>query len=111
MSRIETAHHHGSHRPLIWPVDEATPPVKVDAIIVPTSRPVAYLKEAAAAARFLSCPLVTLHSQRWTSARAAAAHVDPEVDLIAIDVPEPAHLRLPELATSRLLANTIFKRK
>jgi len=111
MSRIETAHHHGSHRPLIWPVDESAPPVKVDAIIVPTSRPVAYLKEAASAARFLGCPLVTLHSRRWTSAHAAAAYLDPEVDLIAIDVPEAAHLRLPELATSHLLAGTMFKRK
>ena len=111
MPRIETAHHHGSHRPLIWPVDESTPPVKVDAIIVPTSRPVAYLKEAASAARFLGCPLVTLHSRKWTSAYAAAAYLDPEVDLIAIDVPEAAHLRLPELATSRLLAGTMFERK
>ena len=111
MSRIETAHHHGSHRPLIWPVDEATPPVKVDAIIVPTSRPVAYLKEAAAAALSLGCPLVTLHSQKWTSAYEAAAYLDPAVNLIAVDVPEAAGLRLPELATSRLLAGTIFKRK
>ena len=111
MPGIETAHHHGSHRPLIWPVDESTPPVKVDAIIVPTARPVAYLKEAATAARFLGCPLVTLHSRKWTSAHAAAVHLDPEVDLIAIDVPEEAHLRLPELATSRLLAGSVFERK
>jgi hypothetical protein len=111
MPGIETAHHHGSHRPLIWSVDESTPPVKVDAIIVPTARPVAYLKEAAMAARFLGCPLVTLHSRKWTSAYAAAAYLDPEVDLIAIDVPESAHLRLPELATSRLLAGTIFECK
>ena len=111
MPGIETAHHHGSHRPLIWPVDESTSAVKVDAIIVPTSRPVVYLKEAARAARFLGCPLVTLHSGKWTSAYAAATNLDPEVDLIAIDVPEAAHLRLPELATSRLLAGTMFERK
>jgi hypothetical protein len=111
MTGIETAHHHGTHRPLIWPVDESAPPVKVDAIIVPTSRPVAYLKEAATAAVSLRCPLVTLHSQRWTSAYEAAAQLDPAVDLVAIDVPEAANLRLPELATSRLLAPTIFKRR
>jgi len=46
---------------------------------------VAHLKEAAAAARSLGCPLVTLHSGRWTRAAAAAASFDPEVDLIAID--------------------------
>jgi len=111
MARIETTHHHGSHRPLIWSADEATPPVKVDAIIVPTARPVAYLKEAATAALSLGCPLVTLHSRRWTSASAAAAYLEPAVDLIAIDVPDAARLRLPELETSRLLAGTIFERR
>jgi hypothetical protein len=111
MARIETAHHHGSHRPLIWPVDEAAPWVKVDAIIVPTARPVAYLKQAASAAMSLGCPLVTLHSRKWTSAYAAAASLDPAVDLIAIDVSEEAHLRLPELETSRLLAGGTFERR
>jgi hypothetical protein len=111
MAGIETAHHHGSHRPLIWPVDEPAPPVKVDAIIVPTARPEAYLREAAAAALALNCPLVTLHSRKWTSAYAAAAYLDSGVDLIAIDVPEAADLRLPELATSSLLAGTRFERR
>jgi hypothetical protein len=111
MAGIETAHHHGSHRPLIWSVDEAMPPAGVDAIIVPTARPVAYLKDAAAAARVLGCPLVTLHSRRWSSARAAADQVDPAVDLIAIDMPEAAALHLPDLTTSRLLAGTLFQRR
>ena len=111
MPRIETAHHHGSHRPLIWSADEPTPPVKVDAIIVPTSRPVAYLKEAGAAALSLGCPLVTLHSGKWTTASAAAGYLDPAIDLIAIDTPEGARLRLPDLETSRLLAGTVFQRR
>ena len=111
MARIETAHHHPSHRPLICPADESVPSAKVDAIFVPTARPVAYLKEAAAAALFLRCPLVTLHSQKWTNAFAAAAYLDPAVDLIAIDVPDAAQLRLPELKTSQLLAGTIFERR
>jgi len=110
-ARIETAHHHGSHRPLIWPVDESVPSAEVDAIFVPTARPVAYLKEAAAAALSLRCPLVTLHSHKWTNAFAAAAYLDPAVDLIAIDVPDATKLRLPELKTSRLLAGTIFERR
>ena len=111
MARIETAHHHGSHRPLIWPADESVPSAKVDAIFVPTARPVAYLKAAAAAALFLRCPLVTLHSKKWTNAFAAAAYLDPAVDLIAIDVPDSTQLQLPELETSRLLAGTIFERR
>ncbi|HEY2689441.1 MAG TPA: hypothetical protein VGJ50_13445 [Streptosporangiaceae bacterium] len=111
MVGIETAHHHGSHRPLIWAVDESTPPVKVDAIIVPTARPVAYLKDVAAAALALDCPLVTLHSGKWTSAYAADTCLDPAIDLIAIDVPATAALCLPKLATSQLLACTMFERR
>jgi hypothetical protein len=111
MPSIETAHHHGSHRPLIWSADESTPCAKVDAIFVPTARRVAYLQEAAAAALSLGCPLVTLHSRKWTSALAAAAYLNPRVDLIAIDVPDAAQLRLPELETSRLLAGTKFERR
>ena len=111
MAGIETANHHGSHRDLIWQGDESTPTLKVDAIIVPTARKVAHLKEAADAALSLGCPLVTLHSGKWTSAFAAAARLDPAVDLIAIDVPESADLRVPELATSGLLAGTMFERR
>jgi hypothetical protein len=111
MAGIETSHHHGSHRRMIWPADESTSAVKVDAIIVPTARPVAYLKAAAAAALVLGCALVTLHSKRWTSAYDAASQLDPRIDLIAIDVPEAAGLRLPELETSRLLDGTVFKRQ
>ena len=111
MTGIQTADHHGSHRDLIWQGDESTPTLKVDAIIVPTARKVAYLREAAAAALALDCPLVTLHSGRWTSAVAAAAQLDPAVDLIAIDVPQIADLRFPSLATSSLLAGTMFERR
>jgi hypothetical protein len=111
MTGIQTADHHGSHRDLIWQGDESTPTLKVDAIIVPTARKVAHLKEAAAAALALGCPLVTLHSGRWTSAFEAAAQIDPAVDLIAIDVPETADLRFPRLATTGLLAGTMFERR
>jgi hypothetical protein len=111
MGGVQTAHHHGSHRKLISSAEGSARPVKVDAIIVPTARPVAYLREAATAAAALKCPLVTLHSRKWTSAYKAAVLLDSAVDLIAIDVPEAATLQLPELETSRLLAGTIFKRR
>ena len=68
MAALETAHHHGSHRPLIWAVDESTPRVKVDAIIVPTARSVAQLKEAAA----LGCPLASMVSGSRPSMTARA---------------------------------------
>jgi hypothetical protein len=108
---IKTPDHHGDHRRLLWQANEATPQVKVDAIIVPTVRPMKYLEEAAHAARFLGCPLVTLHSPGRTSAGEADVFFGRSVDLIAIDVPESGQLRLPVLETSRLLAGTIFERR
>jgi hypothetical protein len=111
MAGARTPDHHGSHQRLVWPAGGPVPQAQVDAIIVPTTRPVAYLKEAARAALRLGCPLVTLHSGKWTCARDAIRHIDPAVDLIAIDVPEPSQLRLPDLETSRLLADTVFEQR
>jgi hypothetical protein len=112
MAGTQTPDHHGSHRRLIWPADEPMRRAKVDAIIVPTVRPLPRLDDAARAARFLGCPLVTLHSRGRTKASAAAFYLDFwSLNLISIDVPEPAHLRFPEQETSRLLAGTIFERR
>jgi hypothetical protein len=111
MAGTQTPDHHGSHRRLIWRADESARRGGVDAIIVPTVRPPARLDNAARAARSLDCPLVTLHTPGRTKACAAAFYLDWwSLDLIAIDVPEPVHLRLPELKTSELLAGTIFER-
>ena len=86
--------HHGSHRNLL---DSAagTPltPEKIDAIFVPTFRSPAYLTKAARLSVALACPLVTLHSGKWTSAAEAVRRLPPDVDLIAIDVPDRALLR------------------
>ncbi len=109
MAGTRTANHHGSHQRLIWPVDDSAPR-RVDAIFVPTTRPVGWLNEAAETARALRCPLVTLHS-RGSTAYEAVRELDPTINLIAIDVPGPGHLRLPELETSRLLAGTIFEQR
>jgi hypothetical protein len=111
MAGTQTPNHHGSHRRLLWAAEDSTPRARVDAIVVPTVRPLHYLEDAARAARLLDCPLVTLHSPGGTSASEADAHFGGSVDLIAIDVPEPAQLRLPALETSRLLAGTIFERR
>jgi hypothetical protein len=75
------------------------------------------LDDAARAACLLGCPLVTLHTPDRTpatkKASAAAFYLGwwSPLDLIAIDVPGAADLRLPELETSRLLAGTIFERR
>src|SRR5215813_9290261 len=112
MAGTQTPHHHGSHRRLIWPADESVRRAKVDAIIVPTVRPLPWLDEAALAAYSLGCPLVTLHSPGRTKASAAAFYLDWwSLNLIAIDVPESTPLLLPRLDTSELLAGTIFERR
>lgn len=108
----ETQVHHGSHRGLLDSAAGASPgPQAIDAIIVPTFRRPAYLTKAARLSVALGCPLVTLHSGKWTSAAEAAKQLPPDVDLIAIDVPGPDALRLPGWDTSRLLAGTVFARK
>jgi hypothetical protein len=108
----ETPDHHGSHQDLLWASDDHSPGRPgIDAIIVPTARRPAYLDEAAKLAKALDCTLVTLHSKEWTTAVKAAQRLPRYVDLIAIDVPDPAQLRLPYLATSRLLAGTVFARR
>jgi len=112
MPGSETPDHHGSHRGLLWaPTDPPPNGRGLDAVVVPTARRPAYLAEAADLAQALSCTLVTLHSGKWTTAAKAAQRLPADIDLIAIDVPEPGRLRLPCWETSRLLAGTVFARR
>lgn len=106
------ANHHGSHRDLLWSVASSSLPGRgIDAIIVPTARRSAYLTECAVLALAMDCPLVTLHSGKWTSAARAAQRLPTGLDLIAIDLPEPGWLRLPDWQTSSLLSGTVFARR
>ena len=108
---IETDYHHASHRALLEkPPAQNRRRVTPDAIIVPTVRHPANLRDAAELAIALDCPLVTLHSGKWTSAAVAARRLPPQTDLIAIDVPAGARLRLPDFQTARVLASTRFHR-
>ena len=112
VSSFHVAEHHGSHRDLLRAPDDLGPGGRaVDATIVPTVRPLAYLSQAAGLAQALGCTLVTLHSKKWTSAAGAARRLPRSVDLIAIDVPDTTRLALPEMATSRLLRGTRFARE
>ena len=107
----ETPDHHGSHTDLLWAADDAGRRQGIDAIIVPTARRPAYLDEAAKLARALGCTLLTLHSKQWTSAAKAAQRLPQDIDLLAVDIGDPAQLRLPFWETSRLLAGTVFERR
>jgi len=44
MDGTKSLDHHGDHRRLLWQADEATPLARIDAIIVPTFRPLEYLE-------------------------------------------------------------------
>lgn len=90
MLGAETADHHGAHRRLLWPAYEATPQAKVDAIIVPATRPVVYLQEAADAALRQGCPLVTLHSPGKTSASRAVSLLDTHT-AVGLRIEGPDH--------------------
>jgi hypothetical protein len=107
VSSTEPLDHHGSHRDLLWSGDHVQSQ-RIDAIFVPTIRTPAYLTAAAGLAQQLECTLVTLHSKQWTSAAKAAQRLPRPVDLIAIDVPDPAQLRLPRFRTSLLAAHKVF---
>lgn len=107
MAGNETVDHHGSHRSLLWTHgDRPQAQQKINAIIVPTIRTPAYLAGAVVLTEALGCTLITLHSKGWTSAARAVQRLPRSVDLIAIDVPDPARLWLPRWETSRLLAGT-----
>ncbi|MFI9556409.1 GNAT family N-acetyltransferase [Nonomuraea endophytica] len=111
-------HHHGSHRHLLASAPRPAGTARVDAIIVPTVRPPAYLRDAAAVAERLDCPLVTLSSGRYTSAaRTMRGLGELGVELVAIDLsrhrPLPAPLHGPEFPRSTPLdcrADTAAKR-
>jgi hypothetical protein len=110
VSGNELPDHHGSHQELLWSGDHVESR-RIDAIIVPTARPPAYLEAAAGLANELGCTLVTIHSKQWTTAARAAQRLPKSVDLIAIDVPDPALLRLPRFQTSQWAAHKIFPRQ
>ena len=105
-------HHHGSHQQLLRTPGSPSPDwPELDAIVVPTTRHPGHLTEASRLARILDCTLVTLHSGPLTNASQAWQLLPADVDLIAIDISAPLHLRLPHWETSRLLSQTIFARR
>ena len=82
----EVPFHHGSHQQLLDRIDPAdAPPEQLDAVIVPTSRPVSCLREATRLARELDCRLVALCSRSASATEAAALGGDLAADLLAID--------------------------
>jgi hypothetical protein len=110
-AQVSTKHHHGSHRHLVDLYREHAECGTVDAIVVPTIRHPSWLGHAIRLAVALDCPLVTLHSRRWSRPDDAAALLLPTgVTYIVIDVDDTARLNLPDFATSALVKGTPFHR-
>jgi hypothetical protein len=103
-------HHLGSHEKLLVPPSDPLPTGRgIDAIVVPTTRPLSNLDDVASVVRTLNCPLVTLHTPGKTTAMSAASYLS-DLELIAIDVPSSSDLRHPRLRSSELLSGTPFAR-
>jgi glycosyltransferase involved in cell wall biosynthesis len=112
MEFLESPDHHGSHRKLLPELEDSAQGT-VDAIIVPTVRNPGFLATARALAAILECPLLTLHSGRYTSAASATAKATilKGVTHVAIDVSEKSALSLIEFETTRILPKLFARRK
>src|SRR6185369_166057 len=80
---------------------------RIDGIVVPSARPISFLRNALETAERLSCPLVVLCSQKVTAAEVIDASRDKDVNAIAVDVIN--HDPGPNPATTQLLAGTQFE--
>lgn len=98
------SHAHLLHRPLVRDGLFA----EVDAIIVPSARPVERMRDAVSTAAVLGCPLLALCSKESNARAAAALGEELGADVVAVDVVDDRPL--PAFETTRLLASTRFER-
>jgi hypothetical protein len=101
--------HSGDHTALVADVDG--PPVKVDALIVPTNRTPAYLRTVMCLARDLDSHLLVLCSGRASAHRTVQLAGAYGTDVIAIDVDRVQPDLLPTFETTTMLARKRFERK
>jgi hypothetical protein len=80
---------------------------RIDGIVVPSARPIDFLRTALRTAEALGCSLVVLCSRKVTAAEVIGAARGKNVSTVAVDIvdDDPA----PGLATTRLLAGTRFE--
>jgi glycosyltransferase involved in cell wall biosynthesis len=106
----QSLNHHGSHRQLVRNIPD---PVyaKVDAIIVPTARPIPYLRSAIGLAKHHGCTLMALCSKRALAAETIKLARASDVETIAIDIDQAPSGIVPDFATTALLRGGKFKRR
>ncbi|MEV7094068.1 hypothetical protein AB0M80_14665 [Amycolatopsis sp. NPDC051045] len=103
---------HESHQDLLAHFDtEGVPGAAMDAIIVPTGRPAAYLRQAIAVAKERDVFLLLLCSLRSTASSAALEAKSAGVRALAIDIDLLNPGLVPEFATDQVLRSTRFRRQ
>lgn len=107
-----TPHHHGSHRQLLAQRKEGSSSRStIDAIIVPTARHSASLRHAGSLSAQLGCPLVALCSKQASIAGAVEVATHSGIEAVAIHTTSLPVDLIPSFETSRLLADTPFRRR
>lgn len=100
--------HHGSHRELLRPVQVSRPSDGwVDLLVVPSSRPNGFLREAIRLAQHLECVLLVLASGRCSATQIMAQQAQYLPDhLVAVDLPPgyAAGERVVQFEVDRLVA-------
>jgi hypothetical protein len=108
---FDPSFHHASHRHLLSCVQpKGVSPASVDALIVPTARPVRWLSEAMRLARRLNCGLVAMCSRAVQATEVVDLGDQFGVSVIAIDVTNQSY-GLPKLLTTELLSRKVFARR
>ncbi|WP_410612164.1 hypothetical protein [Amycolatopsis sp. lyj-109] len=103
---------HESHQDLLAHFDtEGVSAATMDAIIVPTARPAAYLRQAIAAAKDGDAFLLFLCSKRSTTAGAILEAKSAGVRALAIDTDLLSPGLVPEFATDQIVRFTRFRRQ
>jgi hypothetical protein len=98
-----SARHRSSHAVLLTPIPDGRLPGQVDAVVVPTNRPIRYLTEAISLARSLNAPILVLCSGQ--SRAAAVAELFETVAGVALSVSSTSRHPLLALRTQRLLSS------
>lgn len=106
----ESPYHRGSHRSLLNEMPVRRQLGTVDAIVVPTARPVGQLREAARLAKRLDCIFVGLCSKLASAEETIALASAMKIKVMAIDIPEKFAGPLPRFDTTDMLSGHEFER-
>jgi hypothetical protein len=101
--------HQASHTGLL--ADETltdVPPARLDAIIVPTARPIDTLRHVMDIGKVIGCPVVALCSKAATAEQANNLANRLGAEVLSLDVDDSVAAVLPAFATDRLLHTSGF---